>query len=78
MNEETARILRNDKDFSVNFTSVEKKIAEFFNNPEFKKEWDALATEREETLKRLRAERERKNIGVSATQIDKMSVSARV
>ena len=33
MNEETARILRNDKDFSVNFTSVEKKIAEFFNNP---------------------------------------------
>ena len=58
--------------------TFEEFLSKKLKNPEFKKEWDALAPEREETLKRLRAERERKNIGVSATQIDKMSVSARV
>ena len=44
-------------------------------NPEFKKEWDALAPEREETLKQLRAENE-KQLRKNAVQIsDEVSVA---
>ena len=44
-------------------------------NPEFKKEWDALAPEREETLKKLRAENE-KRLRKNAVQIsDEVSVA---
>lgn len=58
--------------------TFEEFLSKKLKNPEFKKEWDALAPEREETLKQLRAERERKNTRVSATQIDEMSLPARV
>ena len=44
-------------------------------NPEFKKEWDALAPEREETLKKLRAENE-KRLRKNAVKIsDEVSVA---
>ena len=58
--------------------TFEEFLNEQLKDPEFKKEYDALKPEFEETLKQLRAERERKNTGVSATQIDEMSVSARM
>lgn len=35
-------------------------LKEQLKDPEFKKEWDALAPEREETLKQLRAENEKR------------------
>ena len=58
--------------------TFEEFLNEQLKDPEFKKEYDALKPEFDEIRKQLHAERERKNIGVSATQIDEMSVSARV
>ena len=53
-------------------------LKEKLKNPEFKKEWDALESEREETLRRLRAERVKEKSGrVFGMQNDEVSVAVR-
>ena len=55
--------------------TFEEFLSKKLKNPEFKKEWDALAPEREETLKQLRAENE-KQLRKNAVQIsDEVSVA---
>lgn len=49
-------------------------LTEQLKDPEFKKEWDALENERNETKKRLRAESER-SFRKTEVQIEEVSVA---
>lgn len=50
-------------------------LSKKLKNPEFKKEWDALEPEREETLRQLRAEREKRIRQTEVSIRDEVSVA---
>lgn len=50
-------------------------LSKKLKNPEFKKEWDALEPEREETLRQLRAESEKRIRKTEVSIRDEVSVA---